>query len=217
MLRESPRGLTRLLDLKIARVRGNRSAHRAIKILQLCGVAKRPLSSNKLRELVSISIGQTSLDETRLLHSVGDIIDQCGGLVYIDEEDFSVQYVHHSIQQYLFSRQADFEKEDQDEYLGYMTLTYFHFEELRGQLIKVEKDAKVLVKPASIAVSSIVDRYRKTGRVAQLLLKHQGSLRGLSKIELERKAQELAGQNSNDHLYLKLVDRQFHFLPYARR
>lgn len=107
-------------------------------------------------------------------------------------------------------------RKQKDEHLGLVTLIYLHFRELRYQLVKIKKDAKVKIEPASIAVSSIGDRYRRNGRIAQLLLKYQGSLRGLGKDELERKAQELAGQNTTHHLNLKLVDRRFHLLPCAR-
>jgi len=210
-----------LLDLKLGRIHTNRGADLAVKVLQLCGVAKRPLLANELRELLSMSVGQDSLDVTRLPHSMDEIVDRCGGLVFVDEEDFSVQYVHHSVGQYLFSNhcqyQAEFLKEVQDENLGFLALTYLNFRELGRQLARFEKDANLMIKPINIAASTVFNRGRKTGKMAQLLLRYQSSLRGLSKLELERKAQELAGENPADRLTSEVASRQFCFLDYAQK
>lgn len=139
-LQRPPKKLSDLIDLKLARVNEAHAADLAFKVLQMVGVAKRPLLSPELRELISVEIGQDSLDVTRLPHSMEDVINLCGGLVFIDEEDFSVQFVHHSVRQSLFSHRgvyhSRFSELEQDEHLGCLALTYLNFKELSTQLTK---------------------------------------------------------------------------------
>jgi hypothetical protein len=97
-----PRGLSDLLDRKLRRVAAANSARQAIKILQFCGVAKRPLTVDELREVLSVELGQKSLDWSKLPNNIDRILVDCGGLTFVDEEENTVHYVHHSVKQHLF-------------------------------------------------------------------------------------------------------------------
>lgn len=56
-LEHLPRELSELLDRKLRRVSVGTSARQAIKILQFCGVTKRPLTVEELREVLSVKLG----------------------------------------------------------------------------------------------------------------------------------------------------------------
>jgi hypothetical protein len=58
------------------------NARQAIKILQFCGVSKRPLTVDKLREVLSVEPG-----EKRLPNDMECVLLGCGCLTFVDEEE----------------------------------------------------------------------------------------------------------------------------------
>ncbi|KAL8295977.1 hypothetical protein RB600_001460 [Gaeumannomyces tritici] len=63
--------------------------------------AQRPLTTDELREALSVKPGDTDWKPAQLLNDIYSALACCGSLVTVDEEDFTVRLVHHSVKQFL--------------------------------------------------------------------------------------------------------------------
>src|SRR5271170_2060402 len=72
-------------------------------ILELVTVAHRPLTTEELREALSVVPGDAVWNPAKLLNDVYSTLACCGSLVTIDEEELTVRLVHHSVKQFLLS------------------------------------------------------------------------------------------------------------------
>lgn len=75
------------------------------RILGLVTVARRPLTTEELREALSVIPGKTVWDPQRLLNDVNKTLACCGGLITVNEEDFSIRMIHHSVRTFLCTGQ----------------------------------------------------------------------------------------------------------------
>ncbi|KLU92383.1 hypothetical protein MAPG_11329, partial [Magnaporthiopsis poae ATCC 64411] len=71
------------------------------KTLKLVIAARHPLTTDELREALSVNPGNTDWNPAQLLNDVYSALACCGSLVTVDEEDFTVRLVHHSVKQFL--------------------------------------------------------------------------------------------------------------------
>ncbi|KAL8325300.1 hypothetical protein RB597_008523 [Gaeumannomyces tritici] len=71
------------------------------KTLKLVIAARHPLTTDELREALSVNPGNTDWNPAQLLNDVYSALAYCGSLVTVDEEDFTVRLVHHSVKQFL--------------------------------------------------------------------------------------------------------------------
>ena len=69
------------------RIQQRSSSKDILKLLQFCGVLKRPLTVIEFRELLSLNPSQHSRDIGQMVHDVGEVVADTGGLMYIDEEE----------------------------------------------------------------------------------------------------------------------------------
>ncbi|KAM0668308.1 hypothetical protein ACQRIU_001870 [Beauveria bassiana] len=70
-------------------------------ILELIMAARRPLTSEELREALSVVPGDTEWNPSRQLNNVVSVLSSCGSLIIVDEEDGAVRLIHHSVKQFL--------------------------------------------------------------------------------------------------------------------
>jgi ankyrin repeat protein len=219
-LKHLPRGLSEVFDQKLRRVRDRTAAEDAMKMLQLCGVAKRPLTVMEYQEALSLSPGQRSLDRGKFTNDMDRIISDCCGLTFLDEEENTVHYVHHSVKQHLFAtngpHSAEFHVTSVDRHLGFLCMTYLDFTDFKRQLTKVKAGSSTLIKPLQLGILPICRSSSVTSGMALKLLSYRRQLQHLSARELERKAQELLGDVESSQLELEIQRREFQFLGYAR-
>ncbi|KAF2668424.1 hypothetical protein BT63DRAFT_354509, partial [Microthyrium microscopicum] len=71
------------------------------RILELVVVAFRPLTTEELREALSVIIGDVVWKPSNLLRNIISTLASFGGLILVDEEEKTVRLVHHSFKQYL--------------------------------------------------------------------------------------------------------------------
>jgi ankyrin repeat protein len=215
-----PRGLSELLNQKFARVQGMQSAREAIKVLQWCGVTREALTTEEFREVLSISPEQNSLDRGNLPNDINRIIADCCGLVFVEEEESTVHYVHHSVRTHLFAEHGphsgQFNEVDVDKHFGYLCMTYLAFNDFKRQIAKVKQGSGPLLDPIKIGVGAITYPSSISNRLAQRLLRQRHLSQPLTSEEFERKAQEILGTSEASRLELELKKRQFQFLDYAR-
>ena len=73
------------------------------RILQWMLTSKRPLTTGELKECLGVVPGDLDWNNNKIINSIQAALDCCGGLVNIDEEDFTVRVVHPSVKQFVLS------------------------------------------------------------------------------------------------------------------
>ena len=216
-LERLPQGLSALLNRKLDRVFAGSGAPQAIKTLQFCGVAKRPLTVDELRELLSIEPSQLSLDRTRFPNDMDRIFRDCGGLTFVDEEENTVHYVHHSIQLHLFKSRdsllGEFVEADLNIRLGNLCMTYANLNDFKRQLVKVGKKSAppIPLSPLQIGIGAVAGN-----QMAQKLLRQRSKGRNLVSEDFHRQAQTSLGPINASRSESILNMQNFSFLAYAK-
>ncbi|PKY07436.1 hypothetical protein P168DRAFT_302363 [Aspergillus campestris IBT 28561] len=218
-LKHLPRGLSEIFDRKIRRLRERPAAKEAMKILEFCNVVKRPLSVMEYQEVLSLSPGQKSLDRGKMPNDMISVVSDCCGLTFIDEEDSTVHYVHHSVKQHLSSinslqsGRSDLAKIDQ--HFGFLCMTYLDSTDFKRQLAKTREGSNIPIKPLHLGTLPIRHSRRSASSIALKLLSHSRQLQHLNTQELERKTQDILGDLESSRLESEIRRRQFHFFDYA--
>ncbi|RAL17612.1 uncharacterized protein BO97DRAFT_10837 [Aspergillus homomorphus CBS 101889] len=175
-LNHLPRGLAELFDSKIRQVQQGNDSHQAMDLLQYCGIVKRPLTLEEYREAFSVSVGDKSLNTKRLPNNMNRIVRGCFGLTFVDDEEYTIHYIHHSVKEYLFQRKdkepARFNAKSITEHFGFLCMIYLNFANFSRQLVKVEKE---LVDPLLLGTSSI---HPDSSYVKKLFWELQSSRKG---------------------------------------
>jgi ankyrin repeat protein len=73
------------------------------RILELVIAAQRPLTTEELREALSVVPGDAVWNPERLLNDVFSTLACCGSLLIVDEEESTIRVIHHSVKQFLLS------------------------------------------------------------------------------------------------------------------
>ncbi|KAF2804460.1 uncharacterized protein BDZ99DRAFT_452051 [Mytilinidion resinicola] len=127
------------------------------KTLQLVLAAYRPLTTDELREALSVVPGDATWDPSRVLNDVYSALACCGCLLAVDEEEFTVRVVHHSVKQYILDgldgvKHMSFSLEEAQKTLADTVVTYLGYGVFRTELSRV----KVHPMVAQSAPSKIV-------------------------------------------------------------
>lgn len=76
-------------------------------ILDFVISAFRPLTTDELREALSVKSGDTKLMPERMANNIRTTLACCGPLIMVDEEDHTVRLVHQSVKQFLLTECMD--------------------------------------------------------------------------------------------------------------
>lgn len=77
------------------------------RIFELILAAQRPLTTREMREALSVAPGDTTWSAAKLINDVYSALATCGCLVIVDEEELTVRFVHHTVQQFLLETYRD--------------------------------------------------------------------------------------------------------------
>ncbi|TLD28600.1 hypothetical protein PspLS_03931, partial [Pyricularia sp. CBS 133598] len=118
--------------------------------------SKRPLSLGKLREALSIYIGQQYTEPNRLYNDMENISSWCGNLVQVNEESRLVQFAHSTVKDFLLEEPNahdlqgfHFNLRDIDHRLGKLCITYLDFNDFKTTL--AVRSRPVVVDPSKVA------------------------------------------------------------------
>lgn len=111
-LADLPKDLSQTFS-RILKKSGGLDRSLQVKTMQLVLAAYRPLTTEQLRETLSVTLGDAKWDPSKLLNDVYSALACCGCLLCVDEEESTVRVVHHSVKQYILH-----ELEDTD-YMGF--------------------------------------------------------------------------------------------------
>ena len=145
-------------------------------------------------------------------------VECCGNLVFIEEEQQTVHFIHSSVQQYLRSKvingspnryYIDLEKADAD--AGAICVTYLNFPIFNAQVVRTNKlDITTAGIPSEILKNSL-----PAGRLANRMALELLNRRDKSSKSVQRLLEETAG---DDELRRRnAVLEQYSFFPYAQQ
>jgi ankyrin repeat domain-containing protein 50 len=101
-LTDLPKDLSETFTRILQRSEGLGKSHQR-RILELVTAAGRPLTTEELREALSVVPGDTVWNPARLLNDICLTLTCCGCLLTVDEEELTIRFVHHSVEQFLLS------------------------------------------------------------------------------------------------------------------
>ncbi|KAL7755715.1 hypothetical protein ACKLNR_014242 [Fusarium oxysporum f. sp. zingiberi] len=203
--RDLPGTFSRILEQSAAL--GNEDQRR---ILELITAAYRPLTTDELRESLSVVPGDPDWNPARMPNNIYAALACCGSLVVVDEETLSVKLIHHSVKQFLLSGPEGVTSQtctiqDANRAMADVLMTYLNYgvfdTQVSNRVIPQVRHGAVPMK----VISSVLDS-SSIQKVALRLLKSQKPPSiDVSKV-LAREAQCSKMQPTN----------QFYFLLYAK-
>ena len=102
-LKTLPKDLPETYQRALSRIIKDGNQKLANQIFRWVAAAKRPLRLEELREAIAVVPGDEFLDRERLVNNADSLVPSCGGLLVSDDEDIVVQFVHHTVQEFLIS------------------------------------------------------------------------------------------------------------------
>jgi hypothetical protein len=112
------------------------------KTLQVVLAAERPLTTEELKEALSVIPGDADWNPSKMLNDVYSALSCCGCLLTVDEEESTVRVVHHSVRQYIIhgledAKHMSFSIDDAQRTLADIVVTYLAYGVFETQLSKV--------------------------------------------------------------------------------
>ncbi|RYN73204.1 hypothetical protein AA0117_g7987 [Alternaria alternata] len=113
------------------------------KTLQVVLAAERPLTTEELREALSVIPGDADWNPSKMLNDVYSALTCCGCLLTVDEEESTVRVVHHSVKQYILhglndAKHTSFSIDDAQRTLADIVVTYLGYGVFETQLSRVD-------------------------------------------------------------------------------
>ena len=196
--------------LRILRRTGKQGKHYQMRTFQIIIAARRPLTTEELREALSVVPGDDVWSPARFLHDVYSALACCGSLITVDEEDSTVKLVHHSVKQFLLGKTMNLESaqyliSNAEGQLRDIIITYLSYGVFENQL----SSAVIPQVPGEVVAPRVV-RSLDAGVVRNLALKFLQSRRQPN-YDLGKALTEAAGMSPRWS-----SAEQFRFYQYAK-
>jgi ankyrin repeat protein len=145
------------------------------KTLQVVLAAERPLTTEELREALSVIPGDADWDPSKMLNDVYSALTCCGCLLTIDEEESTVRVVHHSVKQYILHglnnvKHTSFSIGDAQRTLADIVITYLGYGVFETQLSRVNNRPIIPQSAPSSILQSAMGSSRTARNLAMKLL-----------------------------------------------
>ena len=217
-LKTLPKDLPETYQRALSRIIKDGNQKLANQIFRWVAAAKRPLRLEELREAIAVVPGDEFLDRERLVNNADSLVPSCGGLLASDDEDIVVQFVHHTVQEFLISEEyqtvADsfhYDLPEVDLMAGEICVTYLNFNDFKRQLIPQQRSTPI-IQPSNILESPTLTGQ---GRMTEYGLKFARIVakRSKTKFNIVQHLETIKGLERDDSLQLQV---QYAFLAYAR-
>ncbi|KAM3071951.1 hypothetical protein ACMFMF_007348 [Clarireedia jacksonii] len=181
------------------------------RILKLVTVANRPLTTEELREAVSVNPGNTNWNPELLLNDLYSTLTCCGSLVIVDEEEMTVRLVHHSVKSFLLSSAQDTSR---------IPFTAASAEREMADVIITYLNYGIFDTQVSTAVVPQISAASAPSRIIDSTLASSSSVRWIALKLLKSKKQPNCDMSqilseATKHLQSKSAEK-FHFYDYAK-
>ncbi|USP79227.1 Arp, Ankyrin repeat protein [Curvularia clavata] len=149
------------------------------KTLQFVLAAYRPLTTNELRDALSVTPGDKNWDSSKILNNIYSALACCGCLLAVDEEELTVRVIHHSVKQYILDtpdgvNHAKFSFKEAQRTLADTVVTYLSYSVLGTELSRVKAHAIAVQSAPSKIVEAAIG---SSSTARDLALKFLGSRR----------------------------------------
>lgn len=180
-------------------------------ILELVLVARRPLTTEELREALGVTPGDTNWNPSRLPNNIYSVLASCGGLLTIDEETSTVRMVHQSARDFLLGA---FQGRTEPPLLtthaahatmSWIIITYLNYGIFDTQLSKPTTSTAIPMITPSAAIQSTSSNTVKSLSLMLLRAKKSTS----PKIDISRILEDIRGQAKTAN------PQTHHFYSYA--
>lgn len=149
-LRNLPRGLTETYARIIEKINvSTLKTDLARKIFRWAACAKSPLGVEEMCEAIAFGLESKSWDLDAIPNQ-RDVIGSCGGLIVLDDDDQTVSFAHHTVQQFLHSKPKNdqmkdfhFQPVEADSLAGQVCVTYLSFTDFETQITTVTPERRV--------------------------------------------------------------------------
>ncbi|KUJ08906.1 uncharacterized protein LY89DRAFT_328989 [Mollisia scopiformis] len=181
------------------------------RILELVSIAQRPLTTEELREALSVVPGDTNWNSTRLINDFGSTLLYCGSLIMVDEEELTVRVIHHSAKKFLLSGRGTasaipFSFKAAHTRMADIVITYLNYGIFETQLSSiVVPQINIASTPSNIVRSSMSSSSVVRSLALQLLVPRNQLNQDIGKV--------LAG--ASKHFKARPID-EHHFYAYAK-
>ncbi|CAN9134506.1 unnamed protein product [Alternaria alternata] len=151
-------------------------------IFKLILSARRPLTTQEMREALSVTPGNTRWDPAKILNSIYPALTSCGCLITIDEEEHTVRTVHPSVNQFLLQENPTsptmihgipFEPEAAQALMSSIIITYLSYEIFGTELTVRLPTLDVGTAPSHI-ITSMTGTRKSVQAMALKLLRSKG-------------------------------------------
>ncbi|KAK0621668.1 hypothetical protein B0T17DRAFT_299547 [Bombardia bombarda] len=155
-LQDIPRSLPATFDQILTKSQKSGPQYQ-MSILKILTSTYRPLTTEELREALSIVPGNTCWSEDSLINDVNKVLACCGSLIVVDEEEHAVHFVHPSVRQFLLGEMKDssaleqwqFTAHDAHGHMAGVTVTYLGIYETTKQMAHHEESSNSHVNHAT--------------------------------------------------------------------
>ncbi|RYO84634.1 hypothetical protein DL766_005642 [Monosporascus sp. MC13-8B] len=195
---------------RILRRSGELGTNYQTRTFELVTAAHRPLTTEELREALSVVPGDANWNPARLLNDVYSALSCCGSLITVDEEGSTVRLIHQSVKQFLLRGFRDptgaiFTSESANRTMGGVIVTYLNYGVFDTQ-ISTMAVPQIMTKAAPSRIIRSIDASSRVQSLALKLLKS----RGQPNCDVRKVLAEASNQFKSPS-----VD-QFHFYSYAK-
>ncbi|KAH8586021.1 ankyrin repeat-containing domain protein [Bisporella sp. PMI_857] len=209
-----PKDLPDTYEHVLSRIIKDGNAEIVDKIFRWIAAAKRPLLLEELREALAIGSGDAYLQWDRRVNNADRIIPWCASLVVLDEEDLVVQFAHHSVIQFLLSKEYSvatkrfhFQVPEVNHVAGEICVTYLNFNDFKLQMTRLPRGHQA-IQPKDLVPSG-------QNRVMKYGLKLAGMATKKSRVNFDV-MQQLGYTSGKDSIGLvERIQTQYSFLAYA--
>ena len=165
-LQSLPRDLSETYERLLAKIKSTQRQVLVRRMLQWIVCARRLLNIDEVLEAIAFTEGDESWDVTKIPMDPSRLIRASGNLIIVDDEDYSVQLAHYTVQQFLLMPSLNsanfsyrFTRAAAEQYVGETCIVYLCFSDFTTQLTKYTNRTKAhmaVIEKALLGSGSIV-------------------------------------------------------------
>lgn len=218
-----PRGLTEVLDRALGRIIRQKNERIAKEVFKWLSVAARPLRLGELEDVLSIRVGDVKMIPERRIRAIERITVWCANLVEVDQISSEVQFIHHTVKQFILDTTSSISSSDKtlslhgsaldcENSVSELCITYLNLDDLKMTLARVEPSSHLNLPHATAIASSALGSAWKGPMATPLVTmtaRHQAKNR-----PIVLPSKELTTFERRHEKYKSI--HKFPFLPYAK-
>lgn len=165
-LQSLPRDLSETYERLLAKIKSAQRQMLVRRMLQWIVCARRLLKVDEVLEAIAFAVGDETWDATKIPMDLSRLIRASGNLIIVDDEDYSVQLAHYTVQQFLLMPSPDsasfsfrFTRAAAEQYVGETCIVYLCFSDFTTQLTKYNNQSRAhmaVIEKALLGSGSIV-------------------------------------------------------------